>query len=239
MLALMLDASSKGALAAHYDGLWEEAAPAVQAGRAALDPWLSPGQTDARRGLTLLAWPSSAITGSIDTLLEQLRSLEPEQTYQPTSDQHHTVLSLFTATPDYAPFMARVAEYHDAVSEVAASTPPFEIEVRGVTLTRGAVLAQGFPRDDTLSVLRDRLRRALPARGLGESLDQRYRLVTAHMTIVRFAKPLRDCERFVAALAAARQTDFGLTRVDRLNLVFGDWFHTAEREERIADFGLR
>jgi 2'-5' RNA ligase len=150
-----------------------------------------------------------------------------------------TILSLFTATPDYASYMARAADYLDAVAEVAASTPPFEIEVKGVTLTPGAVLAQGFPRDDTLAVLRDRLRSALHARGLGQALDQRYRLVTAHMTVVRFATPLRDCGRFVDALAEARQSDFGCTKVERLELVFGDWFHTAAHEERIARYQLQ
>lgn len=209
----MSETPCDNALAAHYDGLWKEAAPIVRAGSAEIDPWLSPCREDARRGLTLLAWPSVAITKSIGRFVEQLRSVEPDQRYQPASDQHHTILSLFTATPDHALFMARGAEYLDAVTEVSASAPPFEIEVRGVTLTPGAVLAQGFPRDNTLAALRDRLRQALHARGLGAALDQRYRLVTAHMTIVRFARPLRDCERFVNALAAARRTDFGSTRI--------------------------
>jgi 2'-5' RNA ligase len=134
--------------------------------------------------------------------------------------------------------MARLPAYREAVSEVAAATPPFVIDVRGVTLTPGAVLAQGFPRDDTLATVRDRLRTALVARGLGDALDQRYRLVTAHMTLVRFATPLRQPERFIAALAAARQSDFGSTTVRRLELVFGDWFHTAAFEQVVAHFQL-
>lgn len=46
---------------------------------------------------------------------------------------HHTALSLFTATADYAPYLA-AAGVREAVSEVAAATPPFSIGVRGVTL---------------------------------------------------------------------------------------------------------
>ena len=64
-------------------------------------------------------------------------------------------------------------------------------------------------------------------------------LVTAHMTLVRFATPLREPERFVAALAAARQSDFVSTTVGRLERVFGDWFHTAAFEQLIASFQLR
>jgi len=187
----------------------------------------------------LLARPAATVIAPISALLVQLRSLEPDQRYQPASDLHHTVLSLFTATADHAPYMARLADYREAVSEVAAATPPFTVDVRGVTLTPGAVLAQGFPRDDTLGTLRDNLRAALRARGLGDGLDQRYRLVTAHMTLVRFAAPLREPERFVAALATARLESFGSTTVERLELVFGDWFHTAAHERLIAGFQLR
>jgi 2'-5' RNA ligase len=226
-------------LAAHYDALWEEAAPLVRAGAAALDPWLSRPGADARRGITLLARPASSVVAPLSTFLGQLRSIEPGQRYQPASDLHHTVLSLFTATAGYAPYVERLPEYREAVAEVAAATPPFAIDVRGVTLTPGAVLAQGFPRDGTLAAVRDKLRAALHARGLGDALDRRYRLVTAHMTLVRFATPLRAPERFVAALAAARQVDFGSTTVERIELVFGDWFQTAENEELIESFDLR
>ena len=230
--------SDPNALAAHYDALWAAAAPFVGAGGATLDPWLSRCADDARRGLTLLARPTATVAAALSTFLEQLRLLEPAQHYQPASDLHHTVLSLITATADYAPYLAQLPAYLEAVSEVAAETPPFAIDIRGVTLTPVAVLAQGFPRDGTLATVREHLRAALHARGLGDALDQRYRLVTAHMTLVRFATPLDDPQRFIAALAAARRTDFGLTMVGRLELVFGDWFHTAAREEKIAEYQL-
>jgi 2'-5' RNA ligase len=226
-------------LAAHYDALWDEAVPRVRSGGAVLDPWLSRAAEDARRGITLLARPARTVVAPLSAFLEEIRSIEPEQRYQPASDLHHTVLSLFTATDDYAPYLARAAEYREAVAEVAAATPPFVIDVRGVTLTPGAVLAQGFPRDETLASMRDRLRAALSARGLGDSLDRRYRLVTAHMTVVRFATPLRDPERLVAALAAARPIDFGSTTVDRVELVLGDWFQTAVHDQLIARFQLQ
>ena len=90
-----------------------------------------------------------------------------------------------------------------------------------------------------VKVLRDKLRQAITVRGLGDPLDQRYRLVIAHMTIVRFAVPLRAPERFVAALEETRSTDFGSTHVEQLELVFGDWFHTQAREQVIRNFELR
>jgi 2'-5' RNA ligase len=225
-------------LAAHYDAMWTEAAASVQAGGATLDPQVVALADDARRGVTLLARPAAAVAHALSALAERLRAMEPEQYYQPASDLHHTILSLFTATADYAPYLEHLPAYRETVAEVVAATPPFTIDVRGVTLTLGAVLAQGFPRDGTLAAVRERLRAALGARGLDDSLDRRYRLVTAHMTLIRFAQPLRDSRRFVAALAPTRALEFGATAVDRLELVFGDWFHTAAREQSLGQYQL-
>jgi 2'-5' RNA ligase len=225
-------------LAAYYDDMWTEAAPVVRAGGGVLDPWVSRRAEDARRGITLLARPAPRVTDTLADFLEHLREIEPAQYYQPRRDLHHTVLSLFSAVPDYARYLARVPAYQAAVAEVAAETPPFAIDVRGVTLSTGAVLAQGFPRGDALAELRDRMSAALVARGLGDTLDGRYRIVTAHLTLVRFAAPLRRPERFVEALAAARTMDFGTSAVERLDLVLGDWYHTEANEQPLGEYAL-
>jgi len=91
---------------------------------------------------------------------------------------------------------------------------------------------------DALEQLRNRLRAALAARGLGDTLDRRYRLDTAHMTLVRFAAPLRDAPGFVAALAAARDREFGTSTVGELELVLGDWYHTAAHERCLGRYAL-
>ena len=100
------------------------------------------------------------------------------------------------------------------------------------------MLAQGFPRDDTLEQVRERLRASLVRRGLGSTVDGRYRLETAHTTLVRFVSPLRNPPRFVDALAAARERAFGTTLVDRLELTLGDWYQSSERSPAVAEFAL-
>lgn len=225
-------------LAARYDALWAESAPAVRAGRITRDSLAHDKDRDARRGVTLLVRPSADVANRIDALLARLRMLEPEQYFQPRADLHQTVLSLFSATPDFCPYLAHLPAYRAAVEEATAAIPPFEIDIRGVTLSTGAVLAQGFPREDALDRLRDRLRAAMTSRGLGGTLDRRYRLTTAHMTLVRFAAPLRDPARFVDAVAAERDTPLGTTRVFRLELVLGDWYQSADREQAIAAYDL-
>jgi 2'-5' RNA ligase len=190
---------------------------------------------DARRGVTLLARPSARVASSIVQFLDELRALEPEQYYHPRSDLHLTVLSLFTATVDHAPYLAHLDDYRAAVAESLDGLARFTVDTIGVTLTQGAVLAKGFPRDGTLTHVRERLRASLAERGLGATVDGRYRLETAHTTLVRFTAPLRNPERFVDALAAARWRPFGTTVVDRLELTLADWYQSSESSQPIAE----
>jgi len=225
-------------LARRYDALWEAAAPEVRAGRVSLDPWALRKQDDARRGVTLLARPAPPVATALETFVAELRALEPGQYYHPRPDFHLTVLSLFSATADYAPYLAHLGAYQAAVAEALDGIPPFAVDTLGVTLTPAAVLAQGFPHDDTLARVRERLRSALAARGLADALDQRYRLETAHITLVRFTAPLRAPSRFVDALEAARQRAFGTSLVARMELVLGDWYQSSEHARPIAHHTL-
>src|SRR6185295_16432147 len=56
----------------------------------------------------------------------------------------------------------------------------------------------GFVEGDRLNQLREAIRSALGRAGLGESLDARYRIVTAHATIMRFRVPLRNPPQLAA-----------------------------------------
>jgi 2'-5' RNA ligase len=129
-------------------------------------------------------------------------------------------------------------EYKEAVAEAVEAVPPIDIRFHGITLTPGAILAQGFPSDMTLEELREGLRRALAARGLAGALNQRYRLATAHMTLVRFATPLRNREQFVELLKGFRDAELGTTRVTHLDLVLGDWYQSRANEQHLAAYAL-
>jgi len=230
--------ADRSALIARYDALWNAAAPEVRVGRASVDPLPLRKAEDARRGVTLLARPGAEVAGAIAAFLDELRALEPAQYYQPSGDLHLTVLAPFTATVEPGPYLAHLDDYHAAAAEALAGVGPFAVDFTGVTMSTGAVLARGYPRDGTLELLRARLRAALTARGLGAALDGRYRLETAHLTLVRIASPLADAERFVRALDRARGRTFGTSVVSALELVVSDWYQSAEHTELVARYEL-
>ena len=221
----------------HYHAMWDRAWPAVSSGDVDCDPHLA-GGLDPRRGMSLIIRPDAALAGRFTDVQQKLTDAAPRQYRQPRADLHMTVLSLFTVTADYAPHLARRAEYAAAVRAAACDLPAFDIEFDGITISRGAVLAMGYPRDATLETLRARLREALRARGLDGMLDQRYRLVTAHSTLLRFVAPPADPARLAAALAEMRDTPLGTLRVESLQLVVNDWFMSSAAVDPIETYIL-
>jgi 2'-5' RNA ligase len=158
------------------------------------------------------------------SFLRELRRLEPAQYYYTTAEFHLTVLSLFTATLDSAQFFDEKDRYILAVDAALKRTSPIRIAFKGVTASPDAVMIQGFFETDQLNVLRDCLRAQLRVRGLEKGIDKRYKLQTAHMTVVRFRDPLRHAERFAESLEQARHRPFGVTIVRSFILVENDWY---------------
>jgi 2'-5' RNA ligase len=178
------------------------------------------------------------VQASCQALLHSLNQAEPEQyCYQP-HELHVTVLSLFTANPNIERYLERLPRYQAVLQTALVDAAPFEIVFRGVTASPAAVLVQGFPVGDGLEQLRERLRSSLAAAGFGADLDQRYRIRTAHMTLLRFRSPLRNPRRFVELLAAARESELGTTVVHGVQLVQNDWYMSAGKTRTLAEYPL-
>lgn len=213
-------------LAQVYADLWRSARAAFLGNAGQIDPLLQRGAPDARRGLTVIFRPQPVVAAQVAAWLAQVATDAPAQYVYTLEQLHVTVLSLFTATPDFAPYFARLPRYLAALDVALAAIPPFAVALRGVTASPSTVMVQGFPCDNTLEHVRTALRTAIAAVGLGSDLDRRYRLVTAHLSALRLRAPLTDPACFVAHLERARNLDFGVTLVDELLLVANDWYMT-------------
>lgn len=214
------------ALTQHYQALWEDARSAFLQGQAQLDPLLQRGGADDRRGLTLLLRPNADTLAAVATLQKDLARIEPAQYLYRSEQLHVTVLSLFTATPAFAPYFAHLPRYLDILDQVLAATPSFTLRFCGVSASPSAIMVAGYPLDGTLDGLRDRLRTSLGAAGFGADLDRRYHLTTAHMTMLRLRAPLRNASAFVDVIERSRTRNIGATIVKELLLVENDWYMT-------------
>jgi 2'-5' RNA ligase len=222
----------------HYDAIWAQAQAAFAANSPSLDPQLANKAADRRRSATLLIRPGPAVAANVAQVLERLRELEPQQYYYQPEELHVTVLSLWTGTDQPEPYFAQLPAYRQAISAALDGAPAMTIRFDGVTASPAAVLVQGFPDGPELNNLRDRLRDAITAAGLGHTLDGRYRISAAHMTAVRFYRPLQNLPRLTAALQALRRCNFGVTQVGEIQLVENDWYMSHDRVRVLQTYPL-
>jgi 2'-5' RNA ligase len=217
------------ALQAQYDAIWAQGQAAFAAGAPALDAQLLDKAGDRRRSATLLIRPSPAVAARVAAALAELRQPEPEQYYYRPDELHVTVLSLWTGTPQPEPYFAQLPVYRAAIDPVLRDQRPFSIRFDGLTASPAAVLVQGYPTGPQLNDLRDRLRSAIAAAGLGHTLDGRYRISAAHMTAMRFCRPPQNLPRLLAALQSLRRCEFGQTDMAEVHLVENDWYMSHDR----------
>ena len=221
-----------------YEQLWSEAMVAFELGKPQLDPHLPDKANDLRRGVSLSFWLPASIRDRIKNFLDQIAADFPGQyIYQP-EELHVTIATLISATEHWQQEFGDVDFFRAILREILARHPPFQVEFRGVTAAPNAVLVQGFPVGNVLENIRADLRRTFVERGFPNRLDRRYPNSAAHVTAMRFCKPDSDWQRLAAALKASRQIQFGTMQVDKLQLLWGDWYASANRVRVLEEFPL-
>ncbi|HVU08911.1 MAG TPA: 2'-5' RNA ligase family protein [Verrucomicrobiae bacterium] len=221
-----------------YEKLWQEAVKVFDSGNPRLDPFLKDRANDRRRGVTLIARPDSAVRDRVAEFLREASKIAPEQYFYQPSEFHLTVLAVIPGSEFWQEPMKRLPDFLVALNDVLKNRPAFSIRFRGITASPETVMIQGFPATEDLLQLRNDLRAALAKQGLGENLDRRYKIVTAHLTVIRFSTPMKDWKPFKAFLAAHRNTDFGETRVCSLELIEGDWYASADTARLVKEYPL-
>lgn len=219
-----------------YRELFEESVSAIAEGKVITDPLIDDPNDD-RRGITVLARPSRSVCEKIAVFQNALSRTDQHQYAQPSSDLHLTVLSLISCYTGFSLNDITVPDYVKIIADSLGDIGPFTVRFRGITASKDAVLIQGFPEDDTLETVRDRIRTNLKKSTLQHTLDSRYTIRTAHLTAVRFRHPLCAPAEYVALLHEFRDFDFGDT-TDALELVFNDWYQKKDLVKTLRLFPL-
>ena len=221
-----------------YERLWNEAVSAFERGDPELDFHPLNKPQDLRRGLTLAFKPDRSVKSSIRKFLHELAAAAPGQYFYRPEEFHVTVLSIIPGSERWQDKFHHLAAYQAIIHEVLQKRRQFSITFQGVTASRGAVMIQGFPGDNTLARLREDLRERLRQNGFGDQLDVRYKINTAHVTVMRFCRAKADWQRLLALLKANRATGFGEVRVTNLELMLGDWYASADRTRTLQKYKL-
>jgi 2'-5' RNA ligase len=221
-----------------YEQLWSKTTAALEAGGLRVDPLLRGKTGDPRRGATLVARPDASVRKRVETFLREATAICPRQhVYQP-AELHMTVLAVIPGSESWREEIHRLPVCRTVLDKVLKHCRAFSVKFRGVTVSPEAVLVQGFPQDDALARLRDELRSALRDRGVGENLDRRYKIAAAHLTVMRFSNPKADWKRLLDFLQAHRETDFGETRLQSLQLIWSDWCASTNTVRVLREYQL-
>jgi 2'-5' RNA ligase len=221
-----------------YEQLWQKAASAFAAGRPGIDPQLPNKANDPRRGVTLLLRPNQTVQRSINAFLGELAEVAPDQYFYRPEEFHVTVLAIIPGLELWRDKIRHLAAGRRIIGKVLKEHREFSIAFRGVTAAADAVMIQGFPGDDTLLQIRNHLRKEFRSSALSDELDRRYRIHAAHLTIMRFCRPDTDWQRLKSLLEANRETPFGETRVQSLQLVLNDWYASVNRVKMLEEYRL-
>jgi 2'-5' RNA ligase len=174
----------------------------------------------------------------VENFLAEIAAVAPEQHFYQPLEFHLTVLSVIPGSESWHQPAQKLPDYLAALDKVLKGRPPFSVAFRGVAATSEAVMIQGFSEDSALAQLRDDLRAALAGRGLGKNLDRRYKIATAHLTVVRFSTPMKDWRPLKSLLAANRHRDFGMASFRALQLIEGDWYASANTVRLLREYLL-
>lgn len=218
-----------------YLRLFEQNLPKIANGEHLTDSYLD-APSDNRYGLSLILQLDPGVNQKVQQFLLDLQQEEPDQYYYTPDQIHITVLSIISCCEGFKLDSITVPDYAEIIEESLQGIKAFEMTYRGITASNSGLLLQGFPKGDELDQIRENLRINLRASGLRESIDQRYKLSTAHATIMRFRTELQNSEQFVKILQNNRESFFGTENITRLHLVYNDWYHRAERTRVLRSF---
>ncbi|RKS14631.1 2'-5' RNA ligase family protein [Flavobacterium sp. 120] len=219
----------------HYTALYNESIEKIVTNTYQIDNQID-SLSDRRFGITLLIRPDSQTKKNIQDFLDELKQIDPDQYYYPSSDIHITVLSIISCYDGFDLATILIPDYIAIIEKSLVGIQDIAINFQGVTASPSAIMLQGFTNSNSLDDLRNNLRTNFTNSGLQESIDKRYSINTAHATVARFRKEISHTEKLIAILEKYRNFDFGKFKVEKYHLVYNDWYQREQFVKELHEF---
>ncbi len=223
-------------LAEHYNNLYQNSIDKIKAEGCKTDPSIK-STTDNRFGITLLIRPPILIKERIDIFLNELKNIDDQQYYYPLSDIHITIMSIISCADGFELKNISIPDYIQIVEESIQDVGKFSIKFNGITASTSTIMIQGFY-GEILNTLRNNLRINFQESNLEQTIDKRYPIKTGHSTVVRFQNKLEEQSNYLNVLEKYKDFDFGEFDVNRVELVFNDWYQRKELVKTLSYFDI-
>ncbi|MFV5696326.1 2'-5' RNA ligase family protein [Flavobacterium sp. LB3P122] len=219
----------------HYTSLYNQSIEKIAADTYQIDNQID-SLSDNRFGISLLIRPDSHTKKNIQGFLDELKQIDPELYYYPSSDIHITVLSIISCYDGFDLATISIPDYAAVIEKSLVEIKDIAINFKGITASPSAIMLQGFTNSNSLDDLRNNLRKNFTNSGLEESIDKRYSINTAHATVARFRKKISNKDKWIEILEKYRNFDFGNFKVDKYNLVYNDWYQRKQFVKELHEF---
>jgi len=188
---------------------------ALLAGEERLD--VPPSSSGTRWGLSIVLSPDEALARRLAAETDALADLAGPGQWRTggAGSCHVTVRTLEAYRAPVAADDERTAGYVAVLRRAAARSGPVRLQMRGLILTPGGVLAGAVPLDGAA----DRLRQAVLHELAEDDFERGYRGRVWWASLVHFAAPVARRRELLDRVEACRQTDFGVLVASRIDLV--------------------
>lgn len=178
---------------------------------------------DQRFGCNIIVRPPERVVSVIQRIQDDLRRFEPEQYYYPSPSLHLTLVEILHGAD-----RERADRVAESVRQVLGSLLVDVLAPRAgsphLAFDRDGCALQFVPDDDTLQRTREQIMTRLSACGV--EITSRYPPQSAHVTFMRYVKPLyTDREQWIAALQRVRVSQGIGWSLDEVHLNWGlTWY---------------
>lgn len=169
---------------------------------------------------------------------QPLKKIIPGQYFYPLSDLHITFLDVLPHRDNFKIADEELKRYSDVLDEFFSNIKPFEVEFVGVMAAKIGVGLQGYPIENKLNDLRNKLRNKLVDVGLKNEEERKYKLESTHITCIRFLKPITPeiGKSLVDFIEENRETPITKARFSSVLLNISGRFDKTEKIEIIKEY---
>jgi len=222
-----------------YEYLWKKGLQAYKNMDFEIDTNLMDKSQDKRLGITLIIRNGFPSNDAFKQFYILLRHIDPYQHYYENTELHITVLNIVEMSKDFQLSHYPIDKYISILQEIFYNLKSFPINYCGVCGSPGAVIIQGYDRENRLNMLRDKIRIAFRDSGLPNSIDVRYKAIASHLTLMRFRTQPFDIGKLWSLIVENRNVDFGASTISNIELVCADWYMSREKIDVLAKFTLQ
>lgn len=190
-----------------------------------IDNWINNSE-DHRMGLALLIRPSKEIQENIFKIENKIREIEPKQYFYLKEQYHITLLDLITARQDYLYSEEEIKIYNKIIQNAVNNAKKFKIYFKGLVISDGAIMVKGYYEKE-MKKIRENLRQGIEDNNLKN--DERYKTISAHITIARFKEKIQNREKLIRFVKRYEDYYFGELEVSNIEFLYHNWYDSKKQ----------